>query len=411
MACTFTPLPGSFPLAHFIKSVLMVSAASLVTRSLACALLSTLVGCNAFPRSGPLAGAIEEAERSVVVPGIQIVDVDPAVTRRLISNRIAPLFSERMPDVESSALKVGRGDVLEISVTEAPPAILFGASGGFETRSAPMTSRMTSLPDQMVSDDGTIVMPFVGRIEVSGKSLSEVEQLMQQRLGGIANKPQVLVRMTRNNSSNVTVVGEVGQSIRMPLTPTRERLLDALAAAGGTRQPINRMTLQVTRGQQVASMPLEAVIRDPLQNIVLQPGDVVTAMFQPLSFTAMGATGKNEEINFEAKGISLAQALARAGGIQDSRANARGVFIFRFEPATALDWPTSPPVTTPDGQVPVVYRIDLLDPASFFVAQSFPINDRDLIYVSNAPITEVQKFLNVIFSITYPVLNYVTITQ
>jgi polysaccharide export outer membrane protein len=129
---------------------------------------------------------------------------------------------------------------------------------------------------------------------------------------------------------------------------------------------------------------------------------VITAMFQPLSFTVLGATGKNEEVNFEAQGISLAQALARAGGLNDARADARGVFIFRFEDAGALDWAT-PPTATPEGKVPVIYQVDLRDPSAFFVAQSFPVQNKDVIYVSNAPAAELQKFMNIVVSAIYPV--------
>jgi polysaccharide export outer membrane protein len=197
----------------------------------------------------------------------------------------------------------------------------------------------------------------------------------------------------------------------MPLTPGGERLLDALAASGGVRQPVNKMTIQVTRGDSVQSMPLEMVIRDPRQNITLQPGDVVTALHQPSSFTLLGATGKNEEINFEAQGISLAQALARGGGLQDTRANAQGVFVFRLESADALDWPSKPVQTTPDGKVPVIYRADLNDPAIFFVAQSFPVNNRDVLYVANAPAAELQKFLNLISSTLNPALNLFYVTK
>ncbi|MEI4572994.1 sugar ABC transporter substrate-binding protein, partial [Klebsiella pneumoniae] len=88
---------------------------------------------------------------------------------------------------------------------------------------------------------------------------------------------------------------------------------------------------------QLRSLPLETIIADPHQNILLQPGDVVTAMFQPLSFTVLGASGHNQEVNFEAQGISLAQALARVGGVRDDLADARGVFVFRFEDPAALD--------------------------------------------------------------------------
>jgi polysaccharide export outer membrane protein len=211
--------------------------------------------------------------------------------------------------------------------------------------------------------------------------------------------------MTQNFSSNATVVGEVNKSTRVPLVPGNERLLDALAAAGGVKQPVDKTTIQVTRANSVYALPLETVIRDPLQNVKLLPGDVITALYQPYSFIALGATGKNEEVNFETQGITLAQALARAGGLIDQRSNARGAFIFRLEPKNAVDWPNQPVKATPEGLVPVVYRIDLLDPSSFFVMQSFPIENHDVLYVSNAPANELQKFLNLIFTVAYPIVT------
>jgi polysaccharide biosynthesis/export protein len=171
------------------------------------------------------------------------------------------------------------------------------------------------------------------------------------------------------------------------------------------RQPVNKTTIQVTRANNVYSLPLETIIRDPQQNVTLLPGDVVTALFQPFSFMALGASGKNEEINFETQGITLSQALARSGSLLDQRSNPKGVFIFRFEPVGALTWPRQPVKTTPEGLVPVVYRFDLSSPGSFFVMQSFPIENRDVLYVSNAPANELQKFLNLLFTVAYPVLT------
>ena len=158
-------------------------------------------------------------------------------------------------------------------------------------------------------------------------------------------------------------------------------------------------------------MPLETIIRDPNQNVPLQPGDVITAYFQPLSFIALGATGKNDAVNYEAQGISLAQALARAGGLQDARSDARGVFIFRFEPKDALPWPRQPVETTPDGKVPVIYRIDLKDPKSFLVSQSFPISKKDVLYISNTSVAELQKFLNLLGSLIGPAATFKVLTQ
>jgi polysaccharide export outer membrane protein len=365
-------------------------------------------GCGIFPSwlssSGPNYAQVDNAPAAQQISGIRIVDVNDAVARRLISSRKQSLFSEIFITSSPALYVVGAGDVVEVSIWEAPPAALFGGSA-IETRSAPATTRVTTLPEQMVNSDGKINIPFAGQIIAAGRSTLQIETEIEQRLKGKANQPQVLVRVIRNNTSNVTVVGEVSSSTRMPLTARGERLLDALAAAGGVRQSVSKMTLQVTRGSQVQALPIDTIIRDPNQNIVLQPGDVITSLFQPLSFTVLGATGKNEEVNFEAQGISLAQALARAGGLQDARADAQGVFIFRFESADALDPAGKAPATTPEGKVPVIYRVDLKNPATFFVAQSFPIENRDVLYVSNAPAAELQKFLNIVVSVIYPVVN------
>ncbi len=171
------------------------------------------------------------------------------------------------------------------------------------------------------------------------------------------------------------------------------------------RQPTGKTTLQLTRGDHYLSLPLDTVIRDPRQNVALQPGDVLTAMFQPLSFTALGATGRNEEISFETQGINMAQALARAGGLSDLRSAPQGAFVFRFEPPDALTWPHAPATTTPEGLVPVVYRFDLRDPGNLFVIQNFSMRNHDLLYVSNAPLSELQKFLNLLATAFYPIVT------
>jgi polysaccharide export outer membrane protein len=367
--------------------------------------LGALGGCSTtggwVPNAGPTTRQVNAAPASVRNPGIEIVDVTDAVARRVLATQHKDTFAESFPSAASTGTLIGAGDVIEISVWEAPPAALFGGAV-VEARAGAATTRVTTLPEQMVNARGEVNVPFAGKINVAGRSAAAVEADIVEKLKRKANQPQVLVRLVRNNTANVTVVGEITNSLRMPLTDRRERLLDALAAAGGVRQPVTKMTLQLTRGDQVRSMPLDVIIRDPKQNVVLQAGDVVTSLFQSQSFTVLGATGKNEEVSFEASGITLAQALGRAGGLQDQRADARGVFLFRFESPEAVDNGGKPLRTTPEGKVPVIYRVDMSDPGTFFVAQSFPVQSKDILFVSNAPAADLQKFLNIIGSVVGP---------
>lgn len=398
-----TPFPTSHK-TFFPRISCLTSLLALLAISGCSSLYSTL------PTSGPSARQVKESTVGFNSSGIQLVDVTDAVARRVLASQKLSLFSEIFGSSAQPGYVVGAGDVIEVSVWEAPPAALFG-SGALDPRSGPATTRVTALPEQMVNSDGIINVPFAGLVNATGRSPQQIEKDITQRLKGKANQPQVLVRVIKNNTSNVTIVGEVTASTRMPLTARGERLLDALAAAGGTRQPVGKVTLQITRGNQVQALPLDTIIRDPRQNVVLQAGDVVTSLFQPLSFTVLGATGKNEELNFEAQGISLAQALARAGGLQDSRADAEGVFIFRLESPAALDLAGRTVATTPEGKIPVIYRVNLKDPASFFVAQGFPVQNKDVLYVSNAPAAELQKFLTLVVSAIYPVANIISVTK
>lgn len=372
--------------------------------------LIVLTGCagNWLPTSGPSSRGIETAAADTSGNQIiELVEINSAVTRRLIENEKKQSFSNGFASAKNTSYVVNPGDVLEISVWEASPALLFGTSPSFAGLSAGGTggSKNTSLPDQMIAKDGYITVPFAGRIHVAGKTLAKIESEIVEALKGKANYPQVIARLTRNSTTNVTVVGEVNRSIVLPLTPRGERLLDAIAEAGGVKQPVEKTTVQISRNATIKTMALEKIIQDPSQNIRLSPGDVITTFYQPYSFTALGATGKNDEINFVAQGISLTQAMARVGGLQDQRADVKGVFVFRFEDPDAIKLEQAPKSTDQEGRVPVVYRLDLNDPSAFFVAQNFKIKDKDVIYVANASSVELSKFLNIMVSFIYPIVN------
>lgn len=372
-------------------------------------LMLLLTGCASLGSSGPSTQNVKAAgtDSLALARQIKIVALDDVAAQRAIAAMRAETLASTLGDGVPFGARIGKGDVLDISIWEAPPAALFGSAlGDPRLTSSPSNARGSALPEQMVDTAGQITVPFVGQLLAAGKTPFQVEREIVSRLTGLAHQPQVIVRVVRNATANVTVVGDVASSTRVALTPKGERLLDIIASAGGVRQPVGKTTIRVSRGERVASLPLEQIIADPAQNIRMQSDDVVTALFQPYSFTALGAVGNNAEVPFEGTGISLAQALGRIGGLRDERADARGVFIFRLEDRTALD----PAIAigaqaTPDGKIPVIYRVDLKNPASFFVAQGFPVRNHDVLYVSNAPAADLQKFVNIVSQMAFSIVG------
>ncbi len=368
---------------------------------IAAALAALLAGCTSLGAAGPSAGQVKRIEgQDYAGQQIALIELTPQTRQRVAAFEQSRGLAERLGEGDVGPWLIGPGDVIDIALWEAPPAVLFGSGGGIPGLDAGAQNR--AVVQQVVDGSGVITVPFAGRITVGGRSPAEVERAIVQRLQGRANDPQASVRLAQNDSRNVTVLGEVAASRRVPIGPRGERLLDIIASAGGPRAPVHQTTVQVSRAGTSATMPLEAIIAQPMQNIRMKPEDVVTVLHQPYSFIALGAVARSAEIPFEGRGISLAQALARVGGLRDNQANIRGVFVFRLEDPAALDLAargTTP--ATEDGRVPVVYRLDLADARGFFVAQDFMIRDSDVIYVSTAPGAELREFLSTVTSLAF----------
>lgn len=378
------------------------------TRLSSLVLLLFVAGCAASV--GPTRQAIEQASVPAAASGLRVVALTDEVAREVNVADFQGDFATRLGDATPIGTRVGVGDTLELTIWEAAPAALFGTTN-FDTGigSSVQTSRPTSLPGMMVGPSGTITVPFAGQVPAAGRTVRQIQDDIVRRLQGRAHLPQALVRIANNATANVTVVGDVKNPQRTPLTPRGERLLDAIAMAGGTNQPLDKTTIEITRGGVVQRMAARDLVRDPRQNIILRSDDVVTVLYQPYSFTVMGATGKNEEVRFEGVGLTLSQALGRVGGLQDERADSRGVFIFRWERPQSLGALAAGAQPNPEGLVPVVYQADMKQPATYFAAQHFRMRDGDVLYVATTRIAGLQRFVNLLSSSILPVATARTI--
>lgn len=363
-----------------------------------CLAASLLSGCgSAGPSSRDLVSAAH-TDASFALVELSEPSLD------LVANWNRPSLGAVYGDYRTPKLqKVDVGDAVQISIWET------GSGGLYTTPAADRISpgsRVGALPEQVIPRDGTVNVPYAGRFKVAGKTPAEIEEIIVRRLSGKTANPQAVVTLTRNISHAATVTGDVTSGARVPLSPNGDRLLDIIAAAGGIRAPVHEAFITLTRDGTSLNVPLQTILANSRENVYIRPGDIITVYRAPQAFTAFGATGRNAVIGFDASGISLDQALGKAGGLLDDLSDPRGVFVLRYEPVSlARQYAGVPPHLLTGSVVPVAYRLDMRDPTSLFRARRFQMRDKDILYVSHAPITEVQKIFRMFQMLTSPAVS------
>jgi polysaccharide export outer membrane protein len=370
-------------------------------------------GCAWLPKAGPSRDDIQAAARSDAVGNVKfaLIDLDlrvVSVLERANETSFEGTFGSRKSSVPN---RINRGDQIQIVLWESSAGGLFSPSTSSIAGGPPTGSRSVIIPEQSVGEDGAVTVPYAdagtkppnNRIRVEGMTPRQVEAAIVARLQGRAVEPQALVTVTKNVSNTVTVLGEVTQGARVPLSTRGDRILDVVASAGGTRAPAHEIFLTLMRDGQAVRIPMQAILRDPKENIPVAPGDVITVAREPQTFTAIGATGTNNVISFDALGLSLEQAIGKAGGLNDQRADPEGVFLIRFEQAELYDQlGFKRPSVDEKGDVPVIYRLNMRDASAFFLARRFPMHNKDILFVSNAPAAEIGKVGTIISTFLVP---------
>lgn len=365
-----------------------------------------LAGCSTLPGSGPSRSSIEETATPTtenVDPPFSMVEITPSAID-VLTHRITGGLRGRFGDYRPPAsFAIGVGDSVQITLWEAASGGLFSSPA---TERVSPGSRSASIPDQIVGRDGSITVPYGGRIHVAGRTPQQVEAAIVERLRGKAIEPQAVVNVSRNLSSTVTVTGEVTNGARVPLSTRGDRVMDVIASAGGFRSPVHETFISLTRDGHTARASVQALLVSPHEDIFVRPGDVLTVERTPQTFTVAGAASANAVVPFDARGITLEEAIGKAGGLQDMRADPNGVFVMRYEaPEVLRELPGASPVATGRGWAPVAYHLNLREPSSLFLARKFAMRDKDILYVTNSPLTELGKVFSLVQMLTQPAIQ------
>lgn len=366
---------------------------------------TSLSSCTSLPSAGPAARSVADgaavkvtsADKPTVV-GIDyaLVDINKSVLS-FVADATPTSLTQGFGGGRGGApsLPLGVGDVLQVSIFESQSGGLFIPS---DAGSRP--GNFVSLPQQTIDRDGTVSVPYAGRVRAVGRAVEAVQKEIEERLENRAIEPQVLITKITSRSAQAAVLGDVRQPAKIELTEAGERVLDVISEAGGLSAPgiETRVTLQ--RGGRSATIQYDHLVATPAENIYVAPGDTILVDRERRTYSAFGASGLNGRFDFEESKLSFGEALAKAGGVLDSRADPAQVFLYRVvdkDMLTKLGVNTS---RFASETVPVVFRANMRDPSSLFAIQKFPMQDKDIIYITNADSVELLKFLNIVNSVS-----------
>lgn len=366
-------------------------------------------GCGSMPASGPAGSVIAATAASSIAPSAPeerrpfvLVDMAKRVSAGIPDGDVQTLqgtFGSRARSMGASNIVVGVGDTVQVTIFESARGGLFIPE---DAGSRP--GNFVTLPNQVVDRNGTIRVPYAGQIRVAGRSIRDIQNAIEEPLRRRAIEPQAVVTIVNQRASEVSVLGEVGAANRFPVNPNGDRVLDVISRAGGLRGPGFETYVTLQRGDRSASVYFQRLVREPSENIFVRPGDTVLVTRDPRFFTVFGAAGQNGRFTFDRERISLAEALGRAGGLIDARANPSQVFLYRNEPRAKLVRLGADLSAFPHTQqhIPTIFQVDLRDPGSFFATQQFNIANNDVIYIGNADSVELVKVFNTISAVVQP---------
>ena len=366
------------------------------------ALLAGLAGCATLPSSGPTGGQIEKTAMAPKdgSPPIHIVPIKTIADVPNLGASAAP--TALLPDLAPPPTDmIGPGDVLDINIYEAGVTLFSNGSsaGAMSQVGVNPGVQVQKLPPTRVDDLGDITIPYAGTLHVAGITTGEVEAMIRNSLARLSQNPQVIVTLNQAITNSIIVGGEVAKPGRLVLQTNRESLSDVIALAGGYRGNAKDLTLRIVRGEQSVDVRVNDLVENPKLDVRAYPGDRLMLINNPRTYSVLGAPGRVEQIPFSRSSVSLAEAVATAGGVNPGVGNPAAIFVFRY-------------VQDEQGnEMPMVYHLNMMKTGSYFLAQRFAMRDKDVLYFGNAAANQPSKLIQLISQLFSPILTVTSAVQ
>jgi polysaccharide export outer membrane protein len=305
----------------------------------------------------------------------------------------APVFSSSY--VPPSTDSISAGDTLDISIYETGVTLFSGSAGlaGVASGGIDPASRVERMAAIRVDDDGFIHLPFIGRLQATNLTTTQLAAKIRAAYRGMSQNPQVLVSLRDVIGNSLIIGGDVAKPGRLVLATNQETLSDVIALAGGYRGEAKDLSVRIQRADAETEIRLSDALGGAGRDLRVFRGDRISVIRQPRTFSVMGASGKVEQFTFSGPTISLTEAIAVAGGSNPNLGDPAAVFLFRI-------------VRGDDGnETPIVYHLNMMEAGAYFVSQRMAMRDKDVLYVGNARANQPSKLIQIVSQLFAPIVT------
>lgn len=310
---------------------------------------------------------------------VRVSRIGPDTLRNAIKAQVPPPDRALIRGDDEFQYKVGIGDVLQITVWDHPELTIPAGS-----------QRSSSESGNVVNADGSIFYPYIGYVDVVGLTTQEVRDLIARRLAKYIEAPQVDVSVAAFRSQRIYVTGAVDEPGVYPLTNVPTRLVDAISQAGGLEQGADWRHVVLTRDGQDFQLSLKDVFEkgNKLHNVLLESGDVINVpLGDDRKVFVLGEVASAKTLPMGRNGLTLAEAISNVGGLNERQSDATGVFVVRRAAGAS---------ETERDHLIELYQLNMKDATAMVLADGFVLENRDLIYVTAAPLSRWNRVVSLL---------------